>query len=346
MCEQPDITNCPSHTPPTASAGGRHRDDGPAGRHHAEPQTGDGYTGRHRPSAHELSVWLTSQRTQPVQRRGRYEAKSVAHPARMVPDIAAGLIGAFTEPGDLVIDPMCGIGTTMVEAMHAGRDGLGIEYESQWADLADANIALALSQGAAGRGSVIRGDATRMTSLLPAALHGQAALVITSPPYGPNVHGKVRPDEDGVHKSDAKYGTDKGNLAYRPGGLAALIDGFTTILAGCQSLLRPGGIIAVTVRPYRIGDVLIDLPSAVVGAGVSLGLTSVARLECSMAGLRDGRFIARPSFFQLRATRRAISNGTPALLPAHEDLIILGKPLHSEIGDAHPDDGAGPKVGR
>src|SRR5438105_2492716 len=84
----------------------------------------------------------------------------------------------------------------------ARGDGNGVEYESRWSDIADANIAHAHTQGATGRGSVIRGDATRLAALLPAALHGQVALVVTSPPYGPTVHGLVRPGADGVAKYD------------------------------------------------------------------------------------------------------------------------------------------------
>jgi tRNA G10 N-methylase Trm11 len=52
----------------------------------------------------------------------------------MLPAIAAHAIHAYIKPGDLVFDPMCGIGTTVVEAMHAGRDVIGVEYESRWAD--------------------------------------------------------------------------------------------------------------------------------------------------------------------------------------------------------------------
>jgi DNA modification methylase len=75
-----------------------------------------GYDGRHRaedPTAERLSVWATAQATGPVQRRGRYVPESVKHPARMLPAIAAHAVDAYTSPGDLVLDPMCGIGTTL-----------------------------------------------------------------------------------------------------------------------------------------------------------------------------------------------------------------------------------------
>ena len=62
------------------------------------------------------TVWLTAQSTPAGQRRGRYVPESTAHPAKMLPAIAAHAIRHYTQPGDLVLDPMCGIGTTLVEA--------------------------------------------------------------------------------------------------------------------------------------------------------------------------------------------------------------------------------------
>ena len=112
---------------------------------HAEPASPPGPE-----AALHLSVWPTAQRDARAQRRGRYLPASTAHPAKMLPAIAATAIARYTRPGDLVADPMCGIGTTLVEAVHLGRDGLGIEYEDRWAGLAAANVACARRQGAAG----------------------------------------------------------------------------------------------------------------------------------------------------------------------------------------------------
>ncbi|QDY11162.1 site-specific DNA-methyltransferase [Micromonospora sp. HM134] len=286
------------------------------GRHHE-------YEGHHRADPDGLSVWATAQSTGPVQRRGRYMPESVKHPARMLPAIAAHAITAYTRPGDLVLDPMCGIGTTLVEAVHAGRDAFGIEYEPQWSNIADANIRHAHDQGATGRASVIRGDATRLMSLVPTALAGQVALVVTSPPYGPTVHGLVRPGEGGIVKHDDRYGEDKGNLAYRD--LTGLADGFAQILAGCATLLRPGGAVVVTARPWRKQGELIDLPSLVIAAGRRAGLVPTERCVALLAAVRDDHLVARPSFFQLQQVRKARAAGTPMHLIAHEDVLIFTK---------------------
>jgi len=290
------------------------------------------------PRPEALSVWVTAQQTGPSQRRGRYVPDSTKHPARMLPAIAAHAIASYTEPGDLVFDPMAGIGTTLVEAVYAGRDALGVEYESRWADIADANLARAHTRGAAGHGAVIRGDATLLSALLPTALHGQVALVVTSPPYGPTVHGLVRPGADGVAKFDNRYndGTDKGNLAYRD--LPGLIDGFTDILRGCATLLRPGGVVVVTARPWRKHGDLVDLPSAVIAAGNAAGLTPIERCIALLTAVRDGHLVARPSFFQLQQVRKARALGVPMHLIAHEDVLVLangnGKTGSDQVGQA------------
>jgi hypothetical protein len=52
------------------------------------------------------------------------------YPARFSPVFARSAIELFTKPGDLVLDPHVGGGTTLVEARAAGREGLGIDISS------------------------------------------------------------------------------------------------------------------------------------------------------------------------------------------------------------------------
>lgn len=49
------------------------------------------------------------------------------YPARFAPQFAATAIRAFTEPGDLVLDPFLGGGTTLVEAQRLGRRSVGLD---------------------------------------------------------------------------------------------------------------------------------------------------------------------------------------------------------------------------
>jgi tRNA G10 N-methylase Trm11 len=270
------------------------------------------------------SVFLTGQVCSREQRRGRYTKDSLAHPGKMLPSIARYLIRTFTEVGDWVCDPMAGIATTVVEAMHRGRHGIGVEYEDRWADLAADNIRLAASQGATGTGEIYRGDSRHLPALIPLELHGRIALVITSPPYGPSTHGHARtpgPRRGKVRKTNHKYGADAGNLAYRDHD--ELADGFTQILTGATAILRPGGIVAITARPYRRHGELIDIPGMVVAAGTNAGLRLHEECAALIAGIRDGRLVSRASFFQQKNVRAAIAQGDPQWLLQHEDVVIF-----------------------
>ena len=52
------------------------------------------------------------------------------YPARFSPAFVRSVIKAFSDPGDWVIDPFAGGGTTLVEAMALGRHVLGIDISS------------------------------------------------------------------------------------------------------------------------------------------------------------------------------------------------------------------------
>ncbi|MGW0734489.1 TRM11 family SAM-dependent methyltransferase [Streptomyces sp. NPDC002851] len=280
--------------------------------------------------ASAVSVWNTAPTSAPALRKGRYVPGSAAHPAKMHPGIAAHAIATYSRPGDLVLDPMCGIGTTLVEAIHLGRYALGVEYEPKWAHLARLNAVSATREGGTGSGRVTCGDARDLDALIPAACRGQIALVVTSPPYGPSVHGQVRSTretgERGVVKKDYRYGHDPANLAHV--GLDQLLAAFTDILTQCRKVLRPGGTVVITTRPWREHGELIDLPSAALAAGQAAGVIPAERNVALLAGIRDGQLIARPSFFQMKNVRDARRQGIPLSVVQHEDVLVFHAPLN------------------
>jgi hypothetical protein len=215
---------------------------------------------------------------------------------------------------------MCGVGTTLVEAVHAGRHAIGVEYEHRWADLARANLPLAQARGGAGRGLVR--DATTLPDLLPPVLHGRVDLILTSPPYGRTMHGRVEHRHGPLTRFADTYGVrDPANLAHR--SRVGLLDGITAVLRGCVPLLRPGGTIVLTARPWRRRGLLVDLPGAVITAGTAAGLQPVERCVALLAAVRDGRLVPRHSFYQLTHAREARRRGVPLHLIAHEDVLVL-----------------------
>ena len=278
-----------------------------------------------------VSVWLTGQQVSRHQRAGRYTAESIAHPAKMLPSIARHAIETYTKPGQFVLDPMCGIGTTIAEAARLGRTGLGVEYEHRWAVMARRNLELAAEQGAPGNGKIWRADSRNLPPDLANTFAGRISFVLTSPPYGKSNHGQVAVEgraghRGAVEKWDHRYGEDRGNLGRRSPRIQ--LAGFTDILRAVRPLLAPGARVAVTARPYRQHGHLVDLPSAVFAAGRAAGLVLVERLVVLLAKYvndpEDGEYlVGRPSFFQMQYVRQARARGVPLNVVAAEDLLVM-----------------------
>jgi tRNA1(Val) A37 N6-methylase TrmN6 len=272
-----------------------------------------------------VSVWPTAQADSRTQRKGRYVPESIAHPGKMLPAIARHAISVYTKPGDLVIDPMCGIGTTLVEAVHLDRMAIGIEYEKQWAELALRNIEHATGQGAPGYATAIHGDSRGIDRLVGTDVTGKASLVLTSPPYGDSVHGHVRSTRDtgqrGIEKRNFRYSTDRDNLAHA--GLDGLFEGLTEILSNCRTLLKPGGYLVMTVRPMRRAGQMIDIPTSALAAAKRAGFVPYERCVALLAGITHVGLKGRPSFFALSNARNETKAGRPCHVVCHEDVLVL-----------------------
>lgn len=58
------------------------------------------------------------------------------HPGEKPDRVMQGIVRLVSRPGDLVVDPYCGSGSTLIGATQAGRDAVGIESDPKWASLA------------------------------------------------------------------------------------------------------------------------------------------------------------------------------------------------------------------
>lgn len=58
------------------------------------------------------------------------------HPCPKPLDLMSDLIEDFTDPGDTILDPFCGSGTTLVAARKLGRKAIGIEISEEYAETA------------------------------------------------------------------------------------------------------------------------------------------------------------------------------------------------------------------
>jgi DNA modification methylase len=264
----------------------------------------------------------------------------------MLPELARRAISAYSDPGDLVVDPMCGIGTTLVEAIHLDRQALGIELEPRWAALATANLAHARTQGASGRAGVIEGDARELPLLLtrhaqratsaaapPASKvarlgAGSVDLILTSPPYGCQIEmidkqAWLAGGSLGA-KDTRNYSDDRSNLGHARG--ARYQDAMSEVYAACAAALKPGGFLAVVTKNLRAGGTLHDLAGETVEACQQTGLLYWQHVIALHAAIRDSELVPRPSFWQLSTTRKALARGERLHLVCHEDVLVFRKP--------------------
>ena len=150
-----------------------------------------------------------------------------AHPpgadedVHMVPAVVDHVIERLTQPGDVVLDPFAGFGTTLARAVALGRQAWGVELLPERVAYARARTPGAL---------VVEGDARALLAVLaegvPRTPRAAVDLVLTSPPY------MTATDHDADPLT--AYELDGGDYAryLRELGMVA---------AQCAQVVRPGG---------------------------------------------------------------------------------------------------------
>ncbi|MGH3010104.1 MAG: DNA methyltransferase [Gaiellaceae bacterium] len=295
-----------------------------------------------------LAVWPCAQTTSQWQRHQRYLADCKHHPGKMLPELARRAICAYSDPGDLVVDPMCGIGTTLVEAIHLDRNALGIELEPRWASLATANLAHAREQGATGKAGVVEGDARALPRLLTRNARkllrtsgakaspgnvarlgaGSVDLILTSPPYRCEIQMIDKPAwlaGGRLGANDTRnYSADRDNLGHARG--AHYRDAMADVYAAAAAALKPGGFLVVVTKNLRAGGALHDLAGDTAELCQQTGLLYWQHVIALHAAIRDSQLVARPSFWQLSTTRKALTRGERIHLVCHEDVLVFRKP--------------------
>jgi hypothetical protein len=80
----------------------------------------------------------------------RFEAKALRgegkHKTEKPLDLLLDQVCYFSNPGELVLDPCCGSGTTGQACRILGRRFVGVEKDQEWAEKADARLAAPLSE--------------------------------------------------------------------------------------------------------------------------------------------------------------------------------------------------------
>ncbi|WHT20187.1 DNA methyltransferase [Crossiella sp. CA-258035] len=252
-------------------------------------------------------VWWTGQHSIATQhRRGGYNPATQFDRDQVPPKIAAHAIATFTRPGDLVLDPACGAGTVVTEALYASRRAIGLTTDPRWRRVARLNIGTARRNGAPRPGTVLLGDLDLLEVAEAASLAGQVDLMLTS-----------------------LRGCHPGTPAGDPPGESASDNAFRMLagaLAWSLLLLRPGGYAVVVIKPTRSAGRLLDLTSSVLRLGQAAGLRPIGRGVALTARVRGQQVYTGAGLAERDAAHRAQAAGTPIALTAHRDVVIFTVP--------------------
>jgi DNA modification methylase len=279
-----------------------------------------------------LTIWPVGQIPAHEQRSG-YLAACAERPGPMLPALARRIIEEYSKPGDLVVDPMCGIGTTLVEAAALGRRAIGIETQRQWAGLATKNLRHVLPEDQRHLVRVQTGNARALPQLLADAAGG-VHLVCTSPlgaGQSRNRDNRPRAKDSGPRatalgdSSPLPPSPDDARDEVSAGAMADLY-------AACFEVLRPGGLLVAVTQNSRRHHAMVDRAGSTVSIARTLGFTYLQHVVALHATISTNSLVARSSPGQRTAIRKARDRGEPAHLVVHDDVSVLRKPSEPTRG--------------
>jgi len=170
------------------------------------------------------SLWL-------IDRRDNAGAHAAWYWGNFVPQIPHQLLLRYTHAGEWVLDPFVGSGTTLIECRRLGRNGIGVELNSDTATRAREAIAAEPNPHDVTT-RVVEGDSTCLDYSTVLAQHDltQVQLLILHPPY----HDIIRFSADPADLSSA-------------GSTEVFVQRFGDLVARVRPCLADGRYLAVVI---------------------------------------------------------------------------------------------------
>lgn len=240
-----------------------------------------------------LTVWACAQAARPKTNEPRV---AVLHTGNLRADIARRVISEFTRPGDLVLDPDCGVGVALAEAARLDRYGVGGVPDQRWAGLARAYLDRACTTRQRKRTQVITGGPDGLAGALREDQR-DVDLVLTAPPIRRT-----------ASESTAHY-------------------------AAWARLLRPGGLLVTVTRTSRVHGTLSKIAGTTIQLAQGTGLRYVQHIVALRVPVRDGALavqLTRP-----RGHRYGRYPGEALFCRViHDDVLVFAKPRCPRPGEA------------
>jgi 16S rRNA G966 N2-methylase RsmD len=186
------------------------------------------------------SLWLLGPRDKTGPHVGDYWGN-------FIPQVPQQILTRFTKRGDVVVDLFSGMGTTLIECKHLGRDGLGVEIDPTVAERSlerinsaenPSNVSVAVLVG----DSTLEITAKRVRATLKKWGAGAADCVILHPPY----HDII------------KFSTLDGDLSHASSE-SVFLDKVGIVARNAYDLLKPAGFMALVIGDKYVNSRLVPL---------------------------------------------------------------------------------------
>ncbi len=182
---------------------------------------------------YSISVWNDIQKT--------VEEKSLKHPALFPRHLARRLISIFSRPGDLILDPFMGSGSTLLEAGCAERYAVGLDLSREYVNLFHKRM-----EESAGESVSLTAYEDDARNLLQYVAPGSVDLCLTSPPYW-NILKERRSADKKQLRHYGDHESDLGSID----DYIQFLEALTGVFREVYEALKPGKYCLVVVMDIR-----------------------------------------------------------------------------------------------
>lgn len=194
------------------------------------------------------------------------------HPAPFLVKDIERLIKLFTKSGMRVLDPFCGVGTTLVASANLGRQGIGIELNPEYVELTNDRL---IGNPESGRQTVIQGDSLVEVEKIPEGID----YCVTSPPYHNILRNKgagIRAPKEGFRngaRSGTEYYSDEASDLGNQETFEEFLQLLQAIMLKVFEKLRPGAYATIVISDFTVDKKEVNVQGEIVRIMSQIGFT-------------------------------------------------------------------------
>ncbi|EFD92865.1 MAG: Methyltransferase type 11 [Candidatus Parvarchaeum acidophilus ARMAN-5] len=213
------------------------------------------------------------------------------------PQIPRNLILEYTNPEDIVLDPMNGSGTTLIECKLLGRNGIGVDINEEAIMIALDRLNFQAHELPSSEIKTFVGDARNLNLIKDNAID----LILTHPPY--------------VNIISYTYNRVEGDLS-SISSVSEFIEEINKLAVEFFRVIKPGKYCAILMGDTRRHSHYIPVTFRTMQAFLEAGFAlkeDIIKLQWNMQSTRQN-WAGKQNFYKI----------------AHEHLFVFRKPTHDE----------------